>query len=311
MPYIFEQNGSFRDRDGRLYLSATEATSASPEFDGQINSPESPHIIKFFSDNYMPIIKMAGINQSDARILEIGAGLGALAYGTLSTFTPLSYVATDIFPILIDEMSNNLSKWSRSETCAALLDPNDRLSFEFNYFNIIQSHSVFHHVADYRTAIANLFDRLRTPGVLIIAEPSADGYALLCMLVRSMQLHNIYAPEKFSELYLNTLKKLVNNLADRLSHANDVNYLRKYGHGDKHIFSVYDLVDLACSLKARLHIQREHRSFFGGTRFQLTSRSANELDIRLTEELIRNLEPVGVQNAVFNDMRIIAAFIKS
>ena len=118
------------------------------------------------------------------RILEFGAGFGQLAYGTLKVIRPEAYVASDVFPQLVSVLDKNLPKWTDSPVAVALLDPQDPLLFKQGFFNVIQSHSVLHHVLDYKSAVRALYERLASPGVLIFCEPCLEGYLFLLTAIR-------------------------------------------------------------------------------------------------------------------------------
>ncbi len=289
-------------------LSNSGIPTGDPEIEGQIGQAESDHIIEFFKTVYAPAIVQAGIELETARILELGAGFGRLSYGTLMNITPEIYVATDVFPDLVRQLTRNLEKWSSSRTTigAGILDPSDNILFKKGVFNIIQSHSVLHHVLDYKHAVRALYDKLDTPGILIFGEPSVDGYLVLVMLIRSIKM----ASTAFSEPLVNSLSTLEDNLLGRIENRENLDYLRRFGHGDKHIFSVYDFMDLAADIGARLHIQREYRGLRGVTIGQLAIRNANDQDRKQITELVTTLLPLGTEHALFNDLRTIFCLIK-
>ncbi|MGA3282056.1 MAG: class I SAM-dependent methyltransferase [Smithella sp.] len=293
--------------EGIPALSKSSFLRGTPDVENQISASEQPWAITFFQQFHLPIIRDAGIEPNDCRILEIGSGFGWLAYGTLNTINPEVYVATDIFPQLVTVLSDNLRKWTKSDTAAALFDPQDPFLFRSLYFNVIQSHSVLHHVLDYRTAVRALYNHLASPGVIVFCEPCLEGYLFFLISVRMFSRVQTL-PQKltkeieFVETYI---------LQRTGSLREDVHFLRQLGSGDKYLFSAYDLFELADNIGAKLYIKKDGRSLKENLKFELKLRGADENIIAKYDDFLSFLLPEGVENAYFSDLRQVFSFHKS
>ena len=175
-------------------------------------------------------------NPRVAAFSNSGAGFGQLAYGTLKTIRPELYVASDVFPRLHIGAGRESPKWTDSAAAAALLDPQDPLLFKARLFNVIQSHSVLHHVLDYRSAVRALYERLASPGVLIFCEPCLEGYLFFLAAVRMFRSVVPFPEETAAQIHL-VEEYIVERTGPRRA---DPEFLRKFGAGDKYLYSLYD-----------------------------------------------------------------------
>lgn len=102
---------------GHGLLPDTRVPAGPPQVEGQIGEALSDYIVKFSKGIYEPALLKAGVEPDDSRILEIGVGFGRLAYGTMKNITPDIYVATDVFPELVDSLSKNRAAGSAKNRC--------------------------------------------------------------------------------------------------------------------------------------------------------------------------------------------------
>jgi len=284
---------------GLPFLSNSHIPPGNPDIENQISSPEHPWNVSFFRQFHLPMIQSAGVDPAGCRILEIGSGFGQLAYGTLKTVKPDLYIATDVFPQLVSVLSDSLPKWTTATTAAAFLDPQDPLLFKPQVFNVIQSHSVLHHVLDYRAAVRALYDRLATPGVLIFCEPCLEGYLFLLTTVR-MFMKSAPLPEPLAKQIALMETYILQRTGAQRANAD---FLRGFGTGDKYLYSAYDLIDLAEDVGAKLYIQKDERVLKNNLKFELQLRGSDEHTLEAFDAFLSDLLPEGVENAYFSDLR--------
>ena len=291
-----------------IRLSDTKIPPGGAQIEGQIGEGEDAYIGGFYREFLLPMVKQANIDVTSSRILELGCGFGKLAYGTFQNYSPKLYVATDVVPDLFPTLSDNLSRFAPESTDwgIAILDPQDRLLFRKGVFNIIQSHSVLHHVLNYRYALQNLFEYLPSPGILMFAEPFVDGYLLFCMIARIVSRRFV-----LSERLRQQLTALEQNVIARTVNRQNPAFLSQFGTGDKHIYSIYDLLEIADQLGARLIIQRDPRSLEGLFLGEFQLRGATASELQQIQVFLHEILPEGIEHAFFSDLRHIFSFVKS
>jgi SAM-dependent methyltransferase len=292
--------------EGLPCLSLSQPCSGTPDIDNQISAPETPWAISFFRQFHLPMIQAAGIRLDACRILELGAGFGQLAYGTLNVIHPDVYVASDVFTQLVSVLDGNLRKWTNSPVAAAILDPQDPLLFKSGFFNVIHSHSVLHHVLDYRTAVRALYERLASPGVLIFGEPCLEGYLFFLTTVRMFR-KLVPLSERTTREFRSFEEFILQRTGPQRA---DPEFLRQFVAGDKHLYSLYDLMDLAEHVGAKLVVQRDGRSLKNSLKFELKLRGADEDTLMHFDAFLSELLPEGVENAYFSDARQIFSLRK-
>ncbi len=285
--------------DGLPCLSDSRIPPGQPNVENQISAPEHPWAVSFFKQFHVPMMQAAGVDPAGCRILELGAGFGQLAYGTLQSIKPELYIATDVFPQLVTELSANLRRWTASTAAAALLDPQDPLLLKRQVFNVIQSHSVLHHVLDYRGAVRALYERLARPGVLIFCEPCLEGYLFFLTTVRMFR-KLVPLPDPVAEQVGLVETYILQRAGARRA---DAEFLREFGTGDKYIYSAYDLMELAEEVGAKLYVQRDGRSLKENLKFELRLRGGDDQTLAAFDEFLSEMLPEGAENAYFSDLR--------
>jgi len=213
-----------------------------PSIIGQISTPSELSIgpVKEF---YLPAIQDAGIKLDDLRILEIGSGVGNIAYGFSKVAKPLVYLATDAYVQLLDVLRTNLDQFGLTESVGwvAGLNADLEIALQPKKFNVVIGHSVLHHVLDYKTLIKRLNGLLDTPGVMLFAEPLRDGWAYFLTIVKLILTQSDIF--QISETSKTILAYMENNLSQRITRADDREFLSTLE--DKHIFALDDLRGLA------------------------------------------------------------------
>ncbi len=116
--------------------------------------------------------------------LEIGSGSGAMAARLLNDFPDLRIVATDYDPELVAVSAQSLKPFGerarvQRADAAALPFPDDR-------FDIVLSFAMFHHVPDWKRAVAEALRVLRPGGALV-------GYDLSRLRQLDAELHRLPA----------------------------------------------------------------------------------------------------------------------
>jgi SAM-dependent methyltransferase len=288
-------------------LSPIKIPDGEPNVENQISEAENRWISEYFQQFHVPMIARAGVPDGDLRMLEIGGGFGQLAYGTLNNVQPQYYIATDVFPALVSIMAENFHKWSKPNCASALLDPNDEnLYIKKNSFNVIQSHSVLHHILHYQEAVKRLFDTLDTPGLMIFCEPCLDAHVYLQTLTKAFRFAYEVSPELSQQL------GFLDIYIDQRSGADRTNteFLSQFGAGDKYLYSIYDIQNLAQKIGARLYIQKDTRKARGNLEFEMKLRNATDLDLVNFREFLDRVLPNGVDEAYFSDLRQVFCLVK-
>ena len=130
--------------------------------------------------------------------LEIGSGGGAVAAQLLHEFPELRIIATDYDPELVAVTAQSLKPSGQRATvnradAAALPFPDDR-------FDVVLSFAMFHHVPDWKRAVAETLRVLRPRGMLV-------GYDLsrlsqLDAELRRLPFHNVRSRRSLGGLLL-------------------------------------------------------------------------------------------------------------
>jgi len=103
-------------------------------------------------------------------VLEVGAGVGAMAAHLLDTTPGLRMVVTDYDPALVAIAERSLARFSE-RAVVSCVDACD-LPFDDDRFDFVLSFAMFHHTGDWRRALGEVIRVLRPGGRLL-------GYDLL------------------------------------------------------------------------------------------------------------------------------------
>lgn len=293
--------------NGIPMLSNFKVPEGSPDVENQISEAENEWIKGYFRQFHIPMMSLAGISVDDLRILEVGGGFGQLAYGTFHSARPIFYIATDIFPQLATSMDEGFKKWGAKNFAAALLDPNQEpFLIHDGAFNVVQSHSVLHHILNYEEAVARLYKILDSPGVMIFCEPCLDAYVYLQTLTKSFrQVFSVSEPLKSQLHYLDVY---VDQRCGSSRH--DKEFLAQFGSGDKYLYSLYDLQRLAEKIGAKFHVEKDTRGARENFKHELKIRNASSHDLERFDEFLKEVLPAGVDDAYFSDLRQVFCFCK-
>jgi len=106
--------------------------------------------------------------ESNASLLEVAAGAGALTTALLGEYPQLRITATDVSSVSIRRLRQRVSEYpnARAEVADAT-----RLPYGDGTFDGVVANSALHHV-DVRPALAELFRVLRPGGRLVVFEPN-------------------------------------------------------------------------------------------------------------------------------------------
>jgi len=106
----------------------------------------------------------------EGEVLEVGAGVGAMAAHLLKTTPRLRMVVTDYDPALVAIAERSLARFS-GRVVVACVDACD-LPFDDDRFDVVLSLAMLHHTGDWRRAVGEAIQVLRPGGRLV-------GYDLL------------------------------------------------------------------------------------------------------------------------------------
>jgi len=259
-----------------------------PSIIGQISTPSELSIgpVKEF---YLPAIQDAGIKLDDLRILEIGSGVGNIAYGFSKVAKPLVYLATDAYVQLLDVLRTNLDQFGLTESVGwvAGLNADLEIALQPKKFNVVIGHSVLHHVLDYKTLIKRLNGLLDTPGVMLFAEPLRDGWAYFLTIVKLILTQSDIF--QISETSKTILAYMENNLSQRITRADDREFLSTLE--DKHIFALDDLRGLAFQEGLGFYSQKLKTTALQSTILQLHALGIPASEMEKIEPFLQKIIP--------------------
>jgi 2-polyprenyl-3-methyl-5-hydroxy-6-metoxy-1,4-benzoquinol methylase len=290
-----------------LELSRTQWPQDTFDVENQVTAPEHPWHRELAQNLFIRPIQRAGVDMERASILEVGAGLGALSYGILTSSRPSRYVATDTFRQFIPPLEDGLSRWRTSTSVSAgLLDPQDELLYADGEFDAVVMNSVLHHLLDYRGALRRLFNKLPSPGILVMVEPCLDGYLFFDFVSRFVRSKLPLSPELTHNLV--GMSAYTADMAGQ--HGDHADLLAKYGAGDKYMFSIYDMINLARDIGASFSVEKDSRNLLDQLKFGFKIRGATDDELGQIGALLQDLLPVGVESAMFGDLRQAFCFTK-
>lgn len=123
-------------------------------------------------------------------VLEIGAGAGATATGTVETYPDVRLTLTDIDPKMVAEASKAVGDHPRVLTRQA---DTTRLPFEDDSFDYCVSYLMLHHVIEWRPALAELRRVLR-PGGRLMGYDLTDTRLARTIHIVDKSPHSLIAP---------------------------------------------------------------------------------------------------------------------
>ena len=199
------------------------------------------------------MLSAAGIeNLENANILDIGCGLGDLCAG-LARSPRVRASRIYAFDHSIESVriaqrgaldprnaeSGNQLHFSTQDA--------SRLGFEPESFDLIAGSAVLHHITDYPDFLRRLYSLLKTSGIAIFAEPFAEGYLWLCVLLRiAVNDLNLGA---FDDPELGMCRFILESTEYRVAHAEESALLDELI--DKHFFRIDRVVDVASKIGYR------------------------------------------------------------
>ncbi len=135
---------------------------------------------------------MRGI-RPEGEVLEVGAGVGAVAAHLLQTTPGLRMVVTDYDPAMVAVAQRSLRRFSQ-RVVVACADARD-LPFDDDRFDLVVSLAMLHHTGDWRRAVGEAIRVLRPGGRLV-------GYDLLegAMLHRRRRPGTMIRPGQLEEI---------------------------------------------------------------------------------------------------------------
>ena len=195
------------------------------------------------------MLKAAGIeNLENARILDVGCGLGDLTAGlaasprvrssTIYAFDH-SIESVRIARRRLQATSGNCAHFSTQDA--------SRLFFGPESFDVIVGSAVLHHITDYAGVLRSLHALLKPGGTVTFAEPFVEGYLWPCVLLRiavaDLRLSRLDAPE------LGMCGFIIEDTEYRVTHSEEPSLLDRLT--DKHYFRIDRLVEIASNIGYR------------------------------------------------------------
>lgn len=195
------------------------------------------------------MLQAAGIeNLENARILDVGCGMGDLTAGlavsprvhssTIYAFDH-SIESVRIARRGVHAASGNCVYFSTQDA--------SRLFFEPESFNVIAGSAVLHHITDYAGVLRSMYALLKPGGTVIFAEPFVEGYLWLCVLLR-IAIADLHL-SRFDAPGLGMCRFIIENTEFRVRHSEEPDLLDHLT--DKHHFRIDRLVDIASSIGYR------------------------------------------------------------
>lgn len=128
----------------------------------------------------------------DGRVLEIGAGSGAMAQALLESYANLWLTVSDVDPAMLRVAARALSRFGpRAEVCVA---DSTVLPFADAAFDTVVSFLMLHHVVQWQDALREAVRVLRPGGALIGYDLTATRLARLIHRVERADHHLLGLP---------------------------------------------------------------------------------------------------------------------
>jgi len=137
---------------------------------------------------------LQGVNLN-GDVLEVGAGSGAMAFGTLHAHPQARLTLTDIDPAMVTAISKRLD--ARTDITVTEADAT-RLPFDDASFDFVVSYLMLHHVVNWKTALTEIHRVLRPGGQLVGYDLTNTRLARLIHVV-DRSPHRLISPRGFEQ----------------------------------------------------------------------------------------------------------------
>jgi len=237
-------NRRYGKREGILDLDIIKS-SQSKAFDKAFKSireltESEKNASSSLAENFLTHV---GDNLKGKRLVDIGCGNGALAYGLL---TSRSVVDCDIF--CFDHSSesmrvflNTVANIQTTNRLEPSLQDVHRLAYPDNFFDVVFGSAILHHLLEYETVLAQIYRSLKKGGVAIFAEPFAYGYMWTIFLLKLAGANTSGKP-----LGMGGFDFITKDIFFRLNNFDNKDRLAKLI--DKHLFIDDELVNLCTEI---------------------------------------------------------------
>lgn len=261
----------------------------------------------FYDKVFSVGIQRAGVADDDLRVLEVGTGRGVLSAACFAVKRPKTYLATDIYPALLGELYPRLLHWSTPATQVAVgtLDATMALNIRPSSINLIQGKGVLHHILDYTeflVACARVLDR---PGAIVFTEPLYDGWLYFVSMIQVIEHLDERKALKVA-LSAQARKKLMQrrtSLSQKLKMQGNLEYLKRFGDMDKHIFSLHDFDNVSKRTGMHWSIIRDQRDIGAQMMRGFKRLVQTPEELAAIEDVISSTTPSWQSDALFTDLR--------
>lgn len=186
---------------------------------------------------WLGIIETLGRETDQNKILEVGAGTGALTLGLLRNARLCTIIATDISTRFLDQLYQH-AQGDKRLMCVNC--DGNVLPFNSGAFDLVLGRSILHHLIDYKITLGRTAELLKPGGAGIFFEPIIQGKMYIAHLVSLIVSADQSCGESvFTKEEINKLNNMVQHITKATWYPQTREKLLKLE--DKYIFDIEEL----------------------------------------------------------------------